>query len=321
MNDWAELGRALDAMAASGRGEVREDGEWLAELAGLRCELHSESRSPLVQLWSGECNLTRRVLGIRERSEDRIVLEVQRFGRAKPGRLEFLRMDSRRPAGRIVREQFRVRVRRFLTERFPDATIESLTAAPDLEHSFSGLYVRGRMREGSRAWAVLAVSPSENAAAIEGILTFGILWLDWMRRHAERRAIKGLRLFVPTGTSRNICRRSLALSSAARTEIYEFREPDAWMQKTDPADSGNLESRLMPRHEAESALQEAREAIGRIHALALHVPPAGNEIGLRLVPGTDEVALCFRGLEFGRWSRNGILFGLGDSRERLFYAS
>ena len=321
MNDWAELGRALDAMAASGRGEVREDGEWLAELAGLRCELHSESKSPLVRLWSGERNLTRRVLGIRERSEDRIVLDVQRFGRAKPGRLEFLRMDSRRPAGRIVREQFRVRVRRFLTERFPDATIESLTAAPDLEHSFSGLYVRGRMREGSRAWAVLAVSPNENAAAIEGILAFGILWLDWMRRHAERRAIEGLRLFVPAGTSRNICQRSLALSSAARTEIYEFREPDAWMQKTDPADSGNLESRLMPRHEAESALQESREAIGKIHALALHVPPAGNEIGLRLVPATDEVALCFRGLEFGRWSRNGILFGLGDSRERLFNAT
>jgi hypothetical protein len=317
MNDWAELGRALDAIAASGRGEVREDGEWLAELAGLRCELHSEGKNPLVHLWSGERNLTRRVLRIREQSEDRIVLEIQRFGRAKSGRLEFLRTDSRRAAGRIAREQFRARLRRFLAERFPDATIESLTAAPDLEHSLSGLYVRGRMHEGSRAWAVLAVSPGENAAAIEGILTFGILWLDWTRQHAERQAIEGLRLFVPQGTSQCIRQRALALSSAARTEIFEFREPDARMQKMDPADVGNLESWLIPRHEAESALQKAREAVARIHALALHTPPAGNEIGLRLVPGTDEVALCFRGLEFGRWSRNGIFFGLGDSRERL----
>jgi hypothetical protein len=321
MNEWTELDRALDALAASGRAEVREDGEWLAELAGLHCELHGQGKNPLVHLWSGERNLTRRVLRIREQSEDRIVLDVQRFGRAKPGRLEFLRTDSPRPAGRITREQFRARLRRILAERFPDATIEPLTAAPDLEHSFSGLYVRGRMREGSRAWAVLAVSPGENAAAIEGILAFGILWLDWTRQHAERQAIEGLRLFVPEGASRFVSERALALSSAARAEIFEFREPDAWIKKMDTGDAGNLESWLVPRHEAESALRAAREAVAGVHALALHMPPAGDEIGTRLVPGTDEVALDFRGLEFGRWSRDGIFFGLGDSREKLSEAS
>src|SRR5271154_1908399 len=150
MNDWAELDSALCAMAASGSAEVREDGEWLGELAALHCELRREGKSPLVHLWSGERNLTRRVLRVREQSQDRIVLEVQRFGRAKPGRLEFLRTDSPRAAGRITREQFRGRLRRILAERFPDATIESLTASPDLEHSFSGVYVRGCMHEGSR---------------------------------------------------------------------------------------------------------------------------------------------------------------------------
>lgn len=321
MNEWAELDRALSAIAESGRAEVREDGEWLAELAGLHCELRGEGKNPLVHLWSSERNLTRRVLRIREQSADRIVLEVQRFGRAKPGRLEFLLSESQRPAGRITREQFRARFRRILDERFPDAAIDSLTAAPDLEHSFSGLYVRGRMREGSRAWAVLAVPPGENAAAIEGSLAFGILWLDWTRQHAERQAIEGLRLFVPEGTSRFVCQRALALSSAARTEIFEFREPDFQMRKMDSADAGNLESWLLPRHEAESALQAAREAARRIHALALHMPPAGDEIGVRLAPGTDEVAYCFRGLEFGRWSKDGISFGLGDSREKLSAAT
>jgi hypothetical protein len=47
-----------------------------------------------VHLWSDERNLTRRVLRVKENADDRIVLEVQRFGRAKPGRLEFLRTDS-----------------------------------------------------------------------------------------------------------------------------------------------------------------------------------------------------------------------------------
>ena len=321
MNDWAELDRALVAMAASGSTEVREDGEWLAELAALHCELHRDGKNPLVHLWSAENNLTRRILRVREQSQDRIVLEVRRFGRAKPGRLEFLRTDSPRAAVRITREQFRARLRRILAERFPDATIEPLTAAPDLEHSFSGVYVRGRMHEGPREWALMAISSAEGAAAIEGILTFGILWLDWTRQRAASRAVEGLRLFVPEGTSRPLRERAFALSSAARVEVFEFREEDDRIQKMDPADAGNVESWLAPRREVEAALAAAREAIGRVHALALHMPPVGDDIGLRLVPGTGEVAICFRGLELGRWSRDGILFGLGDSRERVTAAT
>ncbi|MFZ3201711.1 MAG: hypothetical protein WA175_11250 [Candidatus Acidiferrales bacterium] len=324
MDDWAEIGRALDAMAASGSAEVREDGEWLAELAALHCELRREGKGKgsVVHLWSGERNLTRRVVGVRENLPERIVLDVQRFGRAKPGRLEFLRSDSRRSAGRITREQFRARFRRALAENFPDATVDSLTAAPDLEHSFSGLYVRGRMHEGSRSWAIIAAAPGENSAAIEGILAFGILWLDWTRNHARdarqaSRAVEGLRIFVPHGASRFLRARVLALSSAARTGIFEFREADGHFEKQEHADAANLESWLMARPHVESLLAEAREAIAKIHPIALHRPPAGGEIGLHIVPETREVALCFRGLEFGRWSREGIFFGLGDSREKL----
>ena len=125
--------------------------------------------------------------------------------------------------------------------------VDSLTAAPDLENSFSGSYVRGVMHEGSRAWALLAAAPSEDAAAIENILAFGILWLDWTRGRADRRAVEGLRLFVPHGTSRRLRERLLALSASVRAEIYEMREPDAAMQKIDSADVGNLESWLVPR--------------------------------------------------------------------------
>ena len=318
MTDWFELDRALGAIASSGSAEVREDGEWLAELAALRYELRHEGKTPLVHLWSDERNLTRRILGIREQSSDRIVLEVQRFGRAKPGRLEFLRADSPRPPGRITREQFRARFQRILAERFPDAIVDSLSASPDLEHSFSGLYVRGRMREGASVWAVLAVSPSENAAAIEGILTFAILWLDWARSHSERHAIEGLRLFVPAGASRFLRERALALSSRARTEIFEFQEPGGQMQKMDPAEVGNVESRLIPRREIESMLCAARDAAARVVALAPLVGESKAHIRANLLPSANEVAFCFYGLAFARWSRDGgICFGLGDRLQRL----
>jgi hypothetical protein len=318
-DDWAELDRALGEMAASGSVEVREDGEWLAELAALHCELHREGKTPLVHLWSDERNLTRRVLRVKERAEDRIILEVQRFGRGKPGRLEFLRTDSPRSAGRVTREQFRSRLRRILAESLPDATIESLTAAPDLEHSFSGLYVRGRMHEGPREWALLAVSSNENAAAVDGILAFGILWLDWARSHATKRAVEGLRLFVPSGSSRVLRQRLLALSPTARTEIYELRQPDGPMEKVDAADGGNVESRLASRRDVESALAAAREPVTHIRSLA---PRASSQaIEVRIPAGTNEAAICFRGLEFARSNKEGVLFGLGDSQDNLSAAT
>jgi hypothetical protein len=317
MNDWAELGRALDAIAASESAELREDGEWLADLTGLHCDLRPVGNSPLVHLWSGDCNLTRRVLRVKEQSAGRVILEVQRFGRAKPARLEFLRTDSARSSGRITREQFRARLRRVLAEQFPDSTVESLIVAPDLEHSFSGLYVRGKMSEGARAWALIAVAPGENAAAIEGILAFGILWLDWTRGHADRRPVEGLRLFVPEGTGRRLRERVLGLSSSVRAEIFEFAEPEGRIQKMDVADAGNLESWLAPRGEVESTLALARGAFAKIASVAAAISSTPEAFAARAIPATSEVALCYRGLEFERWTRDGVLFGLGDTREKL----
>lgn len=312
MNEWAELDRALEAMAASGHAEVREDGEWLAELDGLRCELHSQGQHSLVHLWSGERSVTRRLLRVCEQTPDRIVVEVQRFGRARPGRIEFLRTDSPRSAARITREQFRARFQRILSERFPDAQIDPLTAASDLQRSFSGWYARGRMREGHRAYALLAMAPGENVAALEAMLAHGIIWLDWTRSRADRLPVEGLRLFVPQGSAKLLRERSLALCSAAKTEIFEYRESDWRIEKLDAQDAGNLESWLVPRRDAETVLQAAREAAGRIPALARLLNDLQGTLRFRVLPGAKEAAFSYRGLDFAWWSREGIQFGMGD---------
>ena len=317
MNDWAALDRALAVMASSGSTEVREDGEWFAEFSTLHCEFHHDRIRPLVHLWSAERNLTRSVLRIREQTGDYIALEVHRFGCNTPGKLEFLRTDSPRAAARITRDEFRGRLQRVLAEQFPDAAIGPLTASPDLEHSLSGVYVRGRMHEGSREWAVIAVAPGETAAAVEGVLTSGILWLDCARSRALTRGVEGLRVFVPEGSSVRLLELSSALSSSARVEVFEFRDRCNRVQKMAASDEGNVRCWLTPKREVDAALAEAREAIAGIHALALHLPPAGDGIGLRFIAASNEVAICFRGLEFARWSRDGIAFGLGDRRERL----
>jgi hypothetical protein len=317
MNDWAELDRALSELAACEAVEIREDGQWLAGLSAANYELRRNGKAALVHLWSSERNLTRRVLRVKEQSPLRIVLEVQRFGRAAPGRLEFVRTDSPRPEGRITREEFRARLSRFLAERFPDATIDSLTSAPDLEHSFSGVYVRGRMHQGPREHALIAISSSESPAAIEGILTFGILWLDGARERTQKRPVEGLRVFVPEGASRFIRERVLGIAGSARVEIFEFNEREGRMRKMDPADVGNLQSRMVPRADAQFLLASAGDARERVAALAPPNSEVSRSLITRVVAGAKEVAICYRGLDFAHWTPEGLTFGLGEAREPL----
>lgn len=314
MGEWTELERTLEGLLAAGNVEVHEDGEWLPEFTGLRYELRAAGKAPLIHLWSGERNLVRRILRVAECSPGQVVLEVQRFGRSKPGRLELVRADTPRPAGRLAREKFRARFRRMLTERFPDARVDSLTTAPDLEHSFSGRYPRGLLVEQGRGWAVLAASAQEDAAAVDGALGFGLIWLDAARQRAERRAVEGLRLFLPEGASGVTRHRLTGIVPSAHIELYEFDEARARAERVEASDAGNLGSWLTPRREVEGTLAAAREAVERIRALS---PPAMDAIDAVVSPGTREVALRFRGLEFARWDQGQVLFGLGDERRTL----
>lgn len=317
MNDWAALDRSLGAMIASGGVEVHEDGKWLAEFAQFRWEFRGQGANALIHLWSDGRNLTRRIVCLKEQSENRIVLEVQRFGRPKPGNLAFLRRETARPIARVSREQFRSRIERILADCFPDATIGPLTSAPDLQRSFSPKYSRGVMRENSVDWALLVVPDEENAANVEASLAFGLLWLDALRARGGRRVVQGLRLFVPEGTGRILRERALALCAAAHTGIFEFSERERRVQKMDVADVGNLESWLAPRSQMESLLAAAKESAARVAALASASPELRAAIRERVLPGGQQSAFVFRGLEFARWSIEGLSFGLDDSRRRL----
>ena len=312
MDEWSTLEQAIGEMTAAGNVEVHEDGEWLAELAGLHCEVQRQGKQMLVHLWSESRNLVRRVTGVSRLDPGRIVMEVQRFGRSKPGRLEFVSRQGPRPEARISRQQFLARFGRMLAEQFPDAQVDSLTSAADLEHSFSGLYTRGVMKEAAADWAIAGVSAGEDATAIDGILTSGLLWLDWNRQRAVKRPVAGLRLFVPDGSSRILLHRLRGISKAARTEVYEYNEQTRHIGKVDTSDTGNLESWLIPRREAEQALAAAGEAIKKVRSLG---GAGAQNIAVGVAPGTNEVLFRYLGLEFARW-QNGLLFSAPDGTPR-----
>jgi hypothetical protein len=182
----ADLRRALDGLCAIGAPEVRENGEKLSGLAGVQYEVTAQGDAALLHLWSAQQSLVRRVLRVAEQSTDRVVLEVSRLGFSRNAQIEFVAVAAPRETHRIEREQFSTRFRRLLTDHFPDEVVESLVTSADLHHSISGSYTRAMVRRGSEAYAVLGASPNEDAATIDGILTFGLIWLQHTRDRARR---------------------------------------------------------------------------------------------------------------------------------------
>src|SRR5277367_6411400 len=123
----AELEASLKEFYAAGLVEIRENGGRTAPLEGLSWEVRGQGEKPLLHIWSESYNLTRRVLAITDHSEQRLALAVERFGRLKPDRLEFVRKDFQRNERDLSRGAFCDLVGRLLAEQFPDESLESLT--------------------------------------------------------------------------------------------------------------------------------------------------------------------------------------------------
>jgi hypothetical protein len=306
-----ELRRALDGVCAAGAPEVRENGEWLAGLEGAQYEVRAQGDAALLHLWSPQQSLVRRVLRVAEESSQRVVLEVSRFGYSRHAQLEFVAGSAPCEGRRVEREQFSGRLRRMLTDHFPDETVESLATAADLHHSISGSYTRGVMRRGSEAYAVLAASPNEDAATIDGILTFGLLWLELARARARRYSVHGLRLFVPRGTSSITGHRMAALAAPEEVELFEYQRVYWRVRRIARSNVGNQATRIVPRREVEQAIAAAMPLAERIRRLA----PEAIRIGV--APATQEVTLRFRGLEFARWRQGEMQYGLGERQDLL----
>ena len=310
-----ELEASLREFVSAGPVEVRENGGHVAALAGLSWEVRGASEKPLLHLWSEQCNLTRRVLAITDHSDQRLALAVERFGHAKPNRLEFLRLDFERSARALSREEFCQRFARILAEQFPDEEVESLTIAPDLEHSLSGNYVRGLLRRGSSRTAVLAVPPGESAEAAENSLTFALLWLDRVWHGGHRGVISGLRLILSSHAIGAVAHRFAALHPKLLVQLYTLDPVRETLEEINPRSAGNIDAWLVAHRESEALLAQARSALDPILALA------GSAVTVHPAAHSREVWLRFRGLPFARWDDGRVRFGMSDIDQELTAAS
>jgi hypothetical protein len=310
-----ELEASLKEFLAASLVDLRENGGRVSFSSGISWEVRGDAEKPLLHLWAERFNVTRRVLAIMDQSEQRLVLAVERFGRAKPDRLEFVRRDFERGARELSREEFCGELRALLAEQFPDDTIESLTISADLEHSLSGNYARGLLRRGSLRFAVLAVPAGESSDTTDNCITFALLWLSRVRQSPTGGTIAGLRVILPKNAARAVAHRFGALDSRLPIDLYEHEPLLNVLEKVDPRSAGNVDTWLVPARESESLLQRARQALDSI------IAAEPNSISLHPVIQTREVLLRFRGLPFARWEDGRVYFGIGECRREVTTAS
>jgi hypothetical protein len=195
---------------------------------------------------------------------------------------------------------------------FPQWKVEEMTVEPALGHSLSGRYARGVLRRGQQVWAVIGSGDQEDLSAAEDILTYGVIWLDLLRRREQERVVTGLKIFVPRNRAETLLHRIAWLDpEAAQWEMFEAgdaEESGAEFRRCDPADFGNLKTLLGPAEALRRAPSNAQWG-DRIEAISPDV--------LRHSGGDGFCYWAVQGLSVARESTRGVVFGVAQSETPL----
>jgi hypothetical protein len=293
-----QIAAALESfLAEHGNAVVLEDGKVLFDLREAKYTLSTEHNRCTLHMWSEERNLVRRIVSTDLRAKV-LRLATQRFGQTRPQMLEIAAdRDRRTPSTReATRTRFLKVLERALLRHFPDWHAESFRTAMDLEKSFGPAYARGLLVRGQTAWAVIAVNDEESLASIDGILTFGILWLEACREAARQRTIAGLKIIVPDGTG-NLTLSRLAWLAGEGWSLLELDQHEEHLTERDPADHGNLSTHLV--HAPNQTLARDRFAASSARVMAL-VPAAFQSVVEQHLRSATYLAFLLHGLEFAR---------------------
>jgi len=296
----ADVQAAIERFLESSRQPaLLEPGEPLLPLTADQFSIQLRSSKLTLQAWDDTRNLVRRVTGIASEARGRLELIVERFAR-KEGRLYLV--DLARPIGqdferRSERLIFRERFRLFLARQFPGWTLAEISADPNLEASLSPSFPRAFLRKGPSGWAAMAAPPAGDAS---GLLAFGLIWLDYLRRREQRIAVEGLALYVPRGQESVTSLRLVWLDpDAARYALFAYDEHD-FAVSLDPADFGNVDTKL--------------EICRRPQPLGALEPLLQSPDVERVARHDGAVSLRVRGMEFAQVSAGDVRFGLADRR-------
>jgi hypothetical protein len=291
---------AIERFLASARQPVLlEPGDDPLPVTSTNFSLTARGSIVTVECWSNTKNLVRRIRGIRGEKRGRLELEIERFG-ALAGTLTLLDLadPSNRDADRRgSRLKYRERFRSSLHRQFTGYRIAELSTEQDLQHTLSPSFPRALLRQG--ASGIAAIGASEEALSPSDALSFGLIWLDHLRRREPQVAIHTLAIFLPSGFEGTTCHRVRHLSTAVRYLVFVHQANNE--AQVDPRDYQNFDTRLpvamRPLAQTSPRILEWVNRLTSIEGVARRDRPDGS------------VSLAVRGLEFARVASDTLLYG------------
>ena len=274
-----------------------DEGSYTLAVQGPACVLHA---------WGTEGNIVRRISSIERETRERMDLRARRFGK---GEALLALVDRSRGGDRLSRrveqEQFLEYFRRLLAREFQSWSLPQLSCAADLEHSLSPLFVRGLLSRGQQAWAVIGASRGLGQPGCDQILSFALIWLDFLRQRTRREVLCGLKIFLPHPHSTTTANRLAFLNRTSfGFELYEF-DRRGNLTRIDERDYGNLSTDLPP---CSPIRTPAGPVAGWVGELLAHPD-------VDAIPRPDGViSLKIRGLEFALAGKGVMTYGLDQQR-------
>ena len=254
-----------------------------------------------LECWNDTKNLVRRIRGIRTERRGRLEVEIERFG-ALSGTLTLLDLDepSNRDADRRgSRLKYREQFRRSLHRQFAGYRVAELSTEQDLQHTLSPSFPRALLRRGNSG--IAAIGASAQALSPNDVLSFGLIWLEHLRRRDPKITIQALALFLPAEHEATTCHRVRFLNpESASYRVFVHQTNDE--AEVDPRDYQNFDTHLpvamQPLAGASERTLEWVERLMRVEGVERRDRPDGS------------VSLAVRGLEFARVLGDELLFGL-----------
>ena len=298
-------------LAAHPHAMLVEDGQaafYFSPESGAHYSLVPERDRCVLQVWSEERNIVRRVVGVQMKN-GMLRLSVQRFGQAKPSIIELCeRPEGQSPsAKKAARAVYAGMLQRLLQKEFPGWTVDRITTAVDLEHSFGPAYARGLVHIGRRFFAVIGAAHTEPQPTVEGLATVAVLWLERCReRVADKGHVEGVAVFAPKDCSGALLLRLAHLNQqAAKWRLFEVDAHSESAQELDVVPPENLATRLVRCADEERTLDRFVASVRQMREIA----PRAEAV----VVSTAEVSFRMQGLEFARATvANGDGFRTGE---------
>jgi hypothetical protein len=281
---------------------ILEPGQAPLELVPDQYRCSVRPRGMLLEAWDDSRTWARRLVGLMPAQGGRLTVFAERLGGT---RLKLEIADLDRPVSvallqRSSRENLRERFRFWLARQYPGWQIEELTTGADLEHTLSPSFARGFLTRGESRVAAIGAPPELELGG--SALTFGLIWLDYLRRREAPRPVRELALFLPNGSQDQTLLR-LKWMDPRQAEFSVFVYDDTgYENRVDLANTGNISSRVEPWNSG----PPVASALPRLLLNELHALEGFEAVDL----GLGTLSLRINGLAFARVEGQQIFNGI-----------